>query len=131
MRWHLYRPRHEPGFRLTMIDIMVLGMVCLLCWLGKEAFSGHHIYLIPLYVGFSFFLFCNVIRIGNQLEVFWYIPFVVLSIYGLNRPEIYWALVLSVCEPLRGALIIYRLRQGNYVGVFYRQFEGLLTRQKS
>lgn len=125
MRWHPYKISREPGFRLNMIDIMVLSIVCLLSWLGREAFSDHYLYLIPVYVGISFFLFCNVIRIGNRLEPIWYIPFIALTLYGLTRPELYWVLVLGVCEPLRVGLVIYRLRQGNYVGAFYRQLGGL------
>jgi len=118
MRWHLYRPPHEPGFRLTLVDIVLLGGAFLLSWSGKGAFSDNSLFLIPGYVGLSFFLFCNVFRIGNRLEAFWYLPFAVLSIYGLQQPEIYWLLVLGICEPLRGALICYRIRKGGYVGIF-------------
>jgi len=121
MRWHLYRVRHEPGFRLNAIDITLLVGVCFLSWLGRGYFSDHYLYLIPAYAGLSFFLFCNVFRIGNHIEAVWYLPFVVLSIYGLQRPGIYWPLVLGLCEPLRVALIVYRVRKGGYVGILYRK----------
>lgn len=126
MRWHPYKIRREPGFRLNMIDIMVLSIIGLLSWLAREPFSAHYLYLIPIYVGSSFFLFCNVFRIGNRLEPLWYIPFMVLTLYGLiQQPEAYWLLVLGVCEPLRVGLIVYRVRQGHYVGAFYRQLAAL------
>jgi len=106
---------------LNLIDIAILISVSLLSWFGSDAFSDHYLYLIPIYVGFSFFLFCNVFRIGNRLEPIWYVPFVLLTLYGLARPEIYWLLILGVCEPLRIALILYRIRKGDYVGAFYNQ----------
>jgi len=121
MRWHIYKSRHEPGFRLNLIDIMVLVSVCLLSWFGREIFSDHYLYLIPVYIGVSFFLFCSVFRIGNRLEPIWYIPFILLTLYGLTRPEIYWLLVLAICEPLRVVLVVYHIRRGKHVGAFYRQ----------
>jgi len=118
--------RHEAGFRLNLVDIMLLTVVGLLSWFGREAlsdpFAEHHQYLIPVYVGLSFFLCCNVFRIGNRLEAIWYIPFVGLSLYGLTRPDIYWLLVLGVCEPLRAMLVAYRISKGNYAGAFYSRF---------
>lgn len=122
MRWHIYKSRHEPGFRLNMVDIAMLVSVSLISWYAGQAFADHYLHLIPLYVGLSFFFFCNIVRIGNHLEPFWYVPFVLLTLYGLTRPEIYWLLVLGVCEPIRVALVIYRIRQGNYKGAFYRVF---------
>ncbi len=131
MRWHTHGICHEPGFRLSLIDLLMLVSVGLLSWLGRDAFTAHFIYLIPVYVGGSFFLFCNVFRIGNRLEACWYIPFVALSLYGLTRPDLYWLLVLGVCEPLRILLVIYRLRKGGYVGIFYRQLEKWQSQESS
>ena len=34
-----------------------------------------NMYWLPPYVGLSFFLFCNVFRIGSRMEIFWYMPF--------------------------------------------------------
>lgn len=104
-----------------MIDIMVLVSVCLLSRFAREAFSDHYLYLIPIYVGISFFLFCNIFRIGNKLEIVWYIPFVLLTLHGMTDTDNYWLIVLAVCEPIRFALIACRLRKGKYVGAFYRQ----------
>ena len=120
MRWHPYKVRRDPGFRLNLIDITVLCGMCLLSWLGREAFADHYLYLLPVYVGISFFSFCNVFRIGNRLEPVWYVPFLALTLYGLTKPEIFWLLVLGVCEPLRIGLVVYRISKGNYVGAFYR-----------
>ncbi len=121
MRWHTYKVEREPSFRLTLVDLTVLALIALLSWFGREVFVEHHLYLLPVYVGLSFFTFCNVFRIGNALEAFWYVPFVVLTLYGLTRPEIFWPLILGVCEPLRVALVVYRVRRGQYVGVFHER----------
>jgi hypothetical protein len=121
MKWHIYKVSREPGFRLNMIDIIVVLLVFLLTLYARPIFLDNFLYLLPAYVALSFFLFCNVFRIGNKLEPFWYIPFMLLTLYGLTRPDIFWLLVLGVCEPLRIGLIIYHIRNRKYVGAFYGQ----------
>ena len=41
-----------------------------------------------------------------------------LTLVFIRRPELYWPIILAVCEPLKLALIVYRIRQPNYVGIF-------------
>jgi len=41
----------------------------------KEPTLGTGIALLPAYLGLTFFLFCNVFRVGNRLEIFWCVPF--------------------------------------------------------
>ncbi|MBW2193044.1 MAG: hypothetical protein JRF27_04555 [Deltaproteobacteria bacterium] len=82
---------------------------------------GGFFFLVPLYVGLSFFMFCNLFRIGNRLESVWYVPFVIITLICLNRPDIYWKRILIICEPLKIGLVIYRIKKGGYTGIFYKQ----------
>jgi hypothetical protein len=75
---------------------------------------------LPIYIGGSFFLFCNVFRIGNKLEPYWYITFLVITLALIQKPALYWPVMLGICEPLKFGLIVYRIRQPNYVGIFSR-----------
>ena len=120
MKWLTFEIQREPGFRLNLIDLGLLACVAGIT-IGLRAWiPGSVLVWLPLYVAFSFFLFCNVFRIGNRLEVLWYVPFVAIVLGTFRRPELLWPVVLSVCEPLRILLIVARLRRGNYRGIFCR-----------
>ena len=81
---------------------------------------------LVLYLGFTFFLFCNVFRIPHRLESFWFIPFVLLAVWGVGWGELVWMWwgILTVLEPWKWLLIIYHIRRGRYVGVGYQHFGG-------
>lgn len=120
MRLRLFRPAREPGFRLSMLDLLILAALgALSVWIRSMA-QEHGLWLLPIYTGVSFFLFCNVFRVGNATEAFWYIPFVLCVAVGLVYPDRLWWIVLCVCEPIRLVLIAYRIAKGPYVGVFSR-----------
>ena len=117
----LLSPRrgHPPGFRLDAVD---LGFMVLLTALAAALgmlmpFQG--LPWLPLYLGLSFFLFCNVFRIGNRLEPLWYVPFALVSVYCLYTLQIalLWQIVLWFLEPLKWGLVAYRIIKGPYVGV--------------
>jgi len=120
MRLRRFRAAHEPGFRLSLVDLIVLAGLCALSAWMRHIVPDHGVWLLPVYVGGSFFLFCNVFRVGNRVEAFWYVPFVVCVAVGLLFPGRLWWIVLSVCEPVRVAVIAYRIVKGPYVGVFSR-----------
>jgi hypothetical protein len=111
----------EPGFRLNLADFIFIVFLIALSYIIFSLTKYNYFYLLPLYIGFTFFLFCNVFRIGNSLEVFWYVPFLGVSTCGFFMKDNFWPLVLLICEPLKAALIIFRIRKGNYIGAFYKQ----------
>lgn len=120
MKWLTFEIQREPGFRFNLIDLfLIVGIVAITFALYLASPESHFVWL-PLYVGFSFFLFCNVFRIGNRMEVFWYLPFVVLVLYAYDRPEIFWPLILLVCEPLKVLLIAFCILRGRTRGIFRR-----------
>ncbi|MFC1589706.1 hypothetical protein ACFL3P_05510 [Pseudomonadota bacterium] len=127
MKWLTFKIQREPGFRFNLTD---LGLIVLLCAVSSLLFyqiPDRSLFWIPLYLGLSFFLFCNVFRIGNRLEPFWYVPFTIItgiSLYTFNLP-LFWWLVLLFLEPLKWGLIIYHIKRRRYSGVFYRKLESV------
>ena len=125
MKWLTFEIQHEPGFRFNLIDLLLIAALAAVSVGWRAVFPEQHLYLLPLYLGGSFFLFCNVFRIGNRMEPPWYLCFVALTVYGFMQTEFPWLLLLAVCESLKWALIGCRIWRGPYVGAFYRQLEQL------
>jgi hypothetical protein len=121
MKWLTFSIQREPGFRLNLSDILLLAALVGVSVAWYRAFPYQGLYWLPIYLGGSFFLFCNVFRIGDRLEVPWYSAFTVITVYGFRRPEFPWLLLLGVCEACKWALIGFRIRRGPYVGAFRRQ----------
>ena len=123
MKLITFKTQHEPGFRLNLTDLIFLLLLMGLSCFIFTVTGDRGLYLLPLYIGLSFFLFCNVFRIGNRLEAFWYVPFIILFLAGFYFMENFWPPVLLVCEPLKAALIITRIRRGGYEGIFYDKLQ--------
>jgi len=121
MRWLTFKIQHEPGFRFNLIDLILVVTLVATSVTWYRVFPYQGLFLLPIYVGESFFLFCNIFRIGNRLERPWYITFVVIAVYGLRQPTFPWWLLLGVCEGMKWVLIIHRVRRGPYVGALREQ----------
>jgi hypothetical protein len=121
MKWFTFKAQHEPGFRFNLTDFIFLLFLSLLSYLLYWMTPQRGFYLFPLYLGLSFFLFCNVFRIGNKLEFYWYFPLTVSAIYGFFYVERFWLFILAVFEPLKLFLIVYHIKKGHYIGIFYKR----------
>lgn len=122
MKWLTFKFQREPGFRFNITDLILISAACGLSLLIYRETPEISLYLIPLYLVFSFFLFCNVFRIGNKFELFWYIPFVlisIISIYNFNF-ELFWYAILLILEPIKWTLITLKIKSNSYHGIFYR-----------
>ena len=114
------RSGQPPGFRMDRVDVIFLIFLVTLsatitATIGEPAFA-----LIPVYLGFTFFLFCNVFRIGNKLEPLWYLPFTGAAGWCLHtlNIDLFWWLVVIFLEPWKWTLIAYRIIKGPYLGIF-------------
>lgn len=125
MKWLTFKIQKEPGARFNLIDAILISAIIAVTFYASKYFGQNHYYLIPAYVGATFFLFCNVFRIGNNKEPIWYFTFVALTLYYFGRPDLYWPRILMVCEPLKAALIGYMILRGEYRGIFFEQIRGL------
>lgn len=121
MKWLTFEIQRAPGFRFNLIDCILIASLVVVSAGWYAVFPVQYLYLLPLYVGASFFLFCNVFRIGNRLEIPWYLTFVALMLYGFKQDEFPWTLLLAGCEAVKWGLIGYRIRSGSYIGAFYQR----------
>ncbi len=122
MKWLTFKVQKEPGFRLNLTDLLLLALLALVSMGVYLAVPGTGLHYIPLYVGVTFFLFCNVFRLRQRLEAVWFVPFTLYAALALARMEIDWAITLSVFVPLKAALIIFQIYRGPYRGVLYERF---------
>jgi hypothetical protein len=127
MKWRTFEIQREPGFRFNLIDLALILALAAANAGWYTLFDDNYLYLLPLYIGGSFFMFCNVFRIGNRMEVPWYLAFVALTAYGMRQQEFPWLMVLGVCEAIKWGLIAWRIWRGSYVGAFRAQL-GRLAR---
>ena len=122
MKWLTFEVQKEPGFRLNLTDTILLAFLSLAAMGVYLAVPGTGLQYIPLYVGFTFFLFCNVFRLRQRLEAVWFVPFTLYAAWALARVEIDWAVTLAVFVPLKVGLIIFHMYRGSYRGIFYGRF---------
>lgn len=122
MKWLTFEIQRASGFRFNLVDLTLILFLLLLAYTARHFMPQSSLFWIPIYVGISFFLFCNVFRIGNRLEPWWYIPFFAAAVYALAslRLELFWWSVLVFFEPLKWGLIIYHIRYRSYHGAFYK-----------
>lgn len=118
----LFHVKRSPGFRLNLTDVIFIIVLCGLSYFLFYTIPEETLYGIPIYLGASFFCFCNVFRIGNKLEPFWYIPFLITSVYCLYsfNFKLFWSLTVFVLEPLKWLLIVYHIFCRPYYGVGYQ-----------
>ncbi len=113
-----FEVQKAPGFRFNLVDLI---FIFILFGVSAGIFvwsADLSICLIPLYLGGSFFLFCNVFRIGNRLEPFWYVPFALAVLYSVYVEDLwlFWLIVIFFLEPLKWVLILYRIKKARTSG---------------
>ena len=120
MKWLTFKVASKPGFRFNIPDIIFIFIIFGISFLVYSYLGDYgKLYFIPIYVGFTFFLFCNVFRLTNKLEAIWHIPFTLILIYSLYFSiDMLWILILYISIPIKIALIVYRIRSDEYIGIF-------------
>ena len=112
--------KKEVGFRINFIDIIFIVLIgtasyYLYTILGRS----ENLYLLPLYVGFTFFLFCNVFRLRTKDELIWTLFFLLSSFVTYNLVPAHWvAITLSLSSLLQAVLIGFAVRSDGYRGIF-------------
>lgn len=124
MKWLTFEVQTTPGFRFNLTDAAFLVVLSTLTGAIYYLMPDDVLWALPLYIGLTFFLFCNVFRIGNRLESVWYIPFTLVTIASIYCQDVttFWLIVAFVFEPLKWLLIAYRIIKGPYDGMGFRRF---------
>lgn len=123
MKWLTFEVQRSSGIRFNITDFIFIIATVFLSLFIYDKTSIASLAIIPLYLVFSFFLFCNIFRIGHKLEIFWYIPFTILALFCLYilNLDFFWSGVLYILEPLKWLLILYKIINGPYFGIFSSQ----------
>jgi len=115
----IFKVQKEKGFRINVVDVifillLIASSVFIYSYLGD---LGYY-FLLPLYVGFSFFLFCNVFRLRTKDEMIW--TFLFLTIVGVtfNLFPNNWVLyTISSSFLIQAVLIVLHVGSEGYRGV--------------
>ena len=117
MRLHAFEAQKEPGFRLSVGDLLSFGLAlaawrAILEWPGMEPLAP-----LPLHIFATFFVFCNVCRIATALEVVWGLAMVAsVAAIGLLGLPLYPALLVPTSIVMLG-LVAWSAAYGKYDGV--------------
>ncbi len=120
------RNRFRPGFRLSVLDVLVL---CAGAWGTWHV--GRDLWWAGAAIGFvvgHFFLFCNVFRIARKPELMWAGCFVVLCAATILTGLPGWTATFAGSLCLTLVLILREMRKPSYHGVFWERVNpGLRT----
>ena len=76
MNIRVFDVQKEKGFRINVMDTVFIALLISIS-VGIYFYIGTlgYLFLLPLYIGFSFFLFCNVFRLRTIDEIVWTLLF--------------------------------------------------------
>jgi len=119
MKFQIFKVQKEKGFRINLVDIIfILLLMGASSYIYKTVETMGYYFLLPLYVGFTFFLFCNVFRLKTKDEMLWTLFFIAITTITLNFFEAYWVLLTIFISFLFQLLLIIRnFRSEGYRGV--------------
>lgn len=107
----------KPGFRCNLADVaMLAASLGLSLWMAGAGFGEPS--WLPAYVTATFFLFCNVFRIGRPMEVAWSAVAVAAFLHALAADLPFWRTALPVTLPATAAAVAWAAAAGRYRGVF-------------
>lgn len=100
----------RQGLRRIVPSAVPLGLLFLAAIGLYILLPGSYYFILPLYIGLTFYLFCNVFRVGNAPEALWYLTFISITLITFHRPGLYALLIVTVCVPLQAGIILWRLK---------------------
>ena len=114
----LTRATFRPGFRFSLSDLIFLGVGVAAAYFAFTLRSLPAV--IPAYVIFTFFLYCNVFRIRRTPELIWAVVFTATALAStyFDRPS--WGATFATGSFLTVILIVIEMRHPSYHGIFWR-----------
>ena len=119
MNIRIFDVQKEKGFRINLVDILFIALL-----IGSSVYIytqlgnlGYY-FLLPLYVGFSFFLFCNVFRLKTRDEMIWTFLFLtIVSITFEHFPNSWVVYTIGASFIVQAVLIVFHVGSEGYRGV--------------
>ena len=120
MKFQIFKVQKEKGFRINLVDIVfIMLLIGASMFIYKEIGYLDNIYLLPLYVGFTFFLFCNVFRLTTKYELIWTVVFAIVTAISLHFFSENWVLItIGISSFVQFVEIVLHVRSDDYRGVF-------------
>ena len=134
----LFTNRIEPGFRLNLGDIFFIIFMLLISFVINVLGFPISISYLPLFITLSFFLFCNVFRIGTTLELIWIIltlPYVLweithdVHVISLYLPPCILIIIVTLCAMWLGWYRGYQYEKIAYY--FKKSIKNIKTNKNS
>ena len=122
MKFQIFKVQKEVGFRINLVDILfIMFLISASIYIRMEIGYLDNIYLLPLYVGFTFFLFCNVFRLTTKYELIWTVIFAVVTTLSFHFFSENWVLItIGFSSFVQFVQIILHIQADNYHGIFSR-----------
>ena len=123
--------RHgTPGFRISATDVAFLVAAAILgaaafvaaAWLPAFGDLLRTVGVLVLYVPATFFLYCNVFRVGRRREylwVAWFLANCLASVLAVGELRLAWVLPAGIAATV--VIIATEMRRGDYHGVRLRR----------
>ena len=120
MKFQIFKVQKEKGFRINLVDIVfIILLIGVSMFIFKEIGYLDNIYLLPLYVGFTFFLFCNVFRLTTKYELIWTVIFALVTAISFHFFAENWVLItIGSLSCVQLVEIVLHIRSDDYRGVF-------------
>lgn len=117
-----FQSANKTGFRLSQIDVVVIGMtLLLLCFYPQyrpiiTSIDKLFYWLMP-YIVANFFLFCNVFRVRTRYELYWLFTATInlMLCLFLYENNLWFFLSQSV---FTFVAIVFQIKSSHYHGVF-------------
>ncbi len=107
-----------PGFRISLVDILVLvAGTTGSALIGQENTDAAILVAMPV---LHFFLFCNVFRIKRRKELIWAATFVVSAAFFIVYQMFSAALLLIVNFLVAAVMIAQEMREPDYHGILWQ-----------
>ena len=122
MKFLTFNVQKEPGFRFNLTDLIFIVLLGLSSILIHYFFGTYYtLYLVPLYIGFTFFVFCNVFRVETRMELIWIVSFLLITMITYYLFEQKWFVMATLLSSLLQAIqILFHIRTEAYKGIFYK-----------
>ncbi len=107
----------SPGFRLSLLDVIVLILGCVLAYYLKEINSK--VSYVVLFVVGHFFYFCNVVRMSRVPELIWASCFVLLCGISQYHHAITVNIIFIISLLITAVLTYKEIQKPSYHGIFW------------
>lgn len=123
MKFLTFKVQKEAGFRFNLTDLLfIVLLISFSLTLYSYLETFYSLYLLPLYIGFTFFLFCNIFRVGTRLEIIWIGSFLIVSLMSHTYLDERWFATSAFISSFIQAIEVFiTIQSKNYKGVFFEK----------